>query len=238
MRGTSSAACTAAARRRRRLRRSSRRRRRPPAPPRPAPLRMPPLLSSKMMPLPLLPPLSEHHPRPTPRVARAPPSPPPARRPQPAPSARRARPRRLPSWRARATSCSRSRPTSATSARSGSVTCGALPPPLPTVLPTVPPTVAHGAASDGAPRREFSCCQQRECTVGTWVGATVGKGGGGGGRLVAPKSAYACCGTLTAGRARGRAALGARLLAQPLRPGAAPVLVRRGRRVVEGRERC
>jgi hypothetical protein len=24
----------------------------------------------------------------------------------------------------------------------------------------------------------FSCCQQRECTVGTWVGATVGRGGG------------------------------------------------------------
>jgi hypothetical protein len=27
-------------------------------------------------------------------------------------------------------------------------------------------------------RREgFSCCQQRECTVGTWLGATVGRGG-------------------------------------------------------------
>jgi hypothetical protein len=25
----------------------------------------------------------------------------------------------------------------------------------------------------------FSCCQQRECTVGTWVGATVGRGGEG-----------------------------------------------------------
>jgi hypothetical protein len=26
-------------------------------------------------------------------------------------------------------------------------------------------------------REGFSCCQQRECTVGTWVGATVGGGG-------------------------------------------------------------
>jgi hypothetical protein len=27
-------------------------------------------------------------------------------------------------------------------------------------------------------REGFSCCQQRECTVGTWVGATVGRGRG------------------------------------------------------------
>ena len=25
-------------------------------------------------------------------------------------------------------------------------------------------------------RAELSCCQQRECTIGTWVGATVGRG--------------------------------------------------------------
>jgi hypothetical protein len=27
-------------------------------------------------------------------------------------------------------------------------------------------------------REGFSCCQQRECTVGIWVGATVGREGG------------------------------------------------------------
>ena len=29
------------------------------------------------------------------------------------------------------------------------------------------------------PGTDLGCCQQRECTVGTWVGATVGRGGGG-----------------------------------------------------------
>ena len=34
-----------------------------------------------------------------------------------------------------------------------------------------------------SPQRErCSCCQRRECTVGTWVGATVGRGGGRGGQ--------------------------------------------------------
>ena len=32
----------------------------------------------------------------------------------------------------------------------------------------------------GRSRRDVSCCQQGECTVGTWVGATAGRGGGGG----------------------------------------------------------
>ena len=36
----------------------------------------------------------------------------------------------------------------------------------------VPLRTAHQGTS-----RSFSCCQQRECTVGTWVGATVGRGG-------------------------------------------------------------
>ena len=42
------------------------------------------------------------------------------------------------------------------------------PPPRPLYPPPPPPPAREG----------FSCCQQRECTVGTWVGATVGRGGG------------------------------------------------------------
>jgi hypothetical protein len=37
---------------------------------------------------------------------------------------------------------------------------------------------ARGGRAGGRGRRG-RCCQQRECTVGTWVGATVGRGGGG-----------------------------------------------------------
>ena len=41
------------------------------------------------------------------------------------------------------------------------------------------PGGALGLALAGSPDGERAlCCQQRECTVGTWIGATVGRGGG------------------------------------------------------------
>ena len=63
-----------------------------------------------------------------------------------------------------------------------------------------------------SPARSASCCQQRECTVGTWVGATVGGAGGGGGggaaipRAPSPARPAPCAGRqLSARRAAGRA---------------------------------
>jgi len=47
-----------------------------------------------------------------------------------------------------------------------------------TVAPAGPSRAKGGGRS--AELHAFSCCQQRECTVGTWVGATVGRGGGAG----------------------------------------------------------
>ena len=51
--------------------------------------------------------------------------------------------------------------------------------------------LARGA---GVPQVDLSqghsCCQQRECTVGSWVGATVGRGGGGPGRRSATQASF------------------------------------------------
>ena len=59
---------------------------------------------------------------------------------------------------------------------------GGLPaPPSLRLAPTRLPTVAPRSPLREWTRRGLHC-QQRECTVGTWVGATVGRGGGGGTR--------------------------------------------------------
>jgi len=71
---------------------------------------------------------------------------------------------------------------------------------------------ARGRAG-GARRRgragRFSCCQQTECTVGTWVGATVGRGGAGRARHLAGGRAG-----LGRAPARGAAELAALALAE------------------------
>jgi hypothetical protein len=41
-----------------------------------------------------------------------------------------------------------------------------------------PARCGRAASSSSSYSEGFSCCQQRKCTVGIWVGATVGEGGG------------------------------------------------------------
>jgi hypothetical protein len=52
------------------------------------------------------------------------------------------------------------------------------PSPLSFLLPPPHPRPPRGPPPPPLVREGFSCCQQRGCTVGTWVGATVGRGGG------------------------------------------------------------
>ena len=85
-----------------------------------------------------------------------------------------------------------------------------------------------GAEGEGAgrwstvrqpPARGRSCCQQRECTVGTQVGATVGRGGGWGGDPLPPTARSVPFACLMARAAR-RVPAGARGRARAARAGA------------------